>query len=166
MAICGLSLHLGIRAIKDYWRVKTESVNSNPKQFYSIFKPFLDSKSSTVDNTRIILEMEGNMIKDQTEVANHFAEHFAKVANDIGDSRMLSLSEEDLNDHPSVKDIENRKRVVNGPTFEFHMFSETEVAKSLANLNPSKTAGHDRISPRILRTASTEQKLSSKSYRP
>jgi len=69
---------------------------------------------------------------------------------------MLSLSEEELNDHPSVKDIESRKRVANSPKFEFHMFSETEVAKSLANLNPSKTAGHDRISPRILLTASTQ----------
>ena len=84
----------------------------------------MDSKSPTVDNTQIILEMEGNMIEDQTEVANHFAEHFAKVANDIGDSRMLSLSEEELNDHPSVKDIESRKRVVNGPTFEFHIINK------------------------------------------
>ena len=34
------------------------------------------------------------------------------------------LSEEELNDHPSVKDIESRKRVVNGPTFEFHIINK------------------------------------------
>lgn len=49
------------------------------------------------------------------------------MANGIGDSRILSLTEGELEDHKSVMDIPSRKRIINGPTFEFRMLKESEV---------------------------------------
>ena len=67
------------------------------------------------------------------------------MANRIGDSRILSLTEEELEDDKRVMDIRSRKRIINGPTFEFCMLTESEVKESLAALNPNKSAGYDKI---------------------
>jgi hypothetical protein len=145
------------KAIKDYWSVTTESVNTNPREFYKVFKPFLDSKSSPVDDTQIQLENGENLIKNQTEVANVFAaDLFAKIACDIGDQRIFSSSEGELENHNSVQDIRTNNRIVNGPQFHFSKLKENEVEKSLALLKADKSAGHDGISPKLLSIASKE----------
>jgi len=144
------------KAIKNYWSVTTENMNTNPRDFYKVFKPFLDSKSRHIDDTQIQLENGNNLIKNQTEVANLFADHFAKIACDIGDQKMFSLTEDELENHSSVLDIRNNKRIVNGPQFQFSKLKESEVEKSLALLKVNKSAGHDGISPKLLQIASKE----------
>ena len=63
-------------------------------------------------------------------------------------SRILSLTEADkLEDHKRLKDIWSKKRIVNGPAFEFCML---KVVESLAALNPNKSAGYDKIFPKLL----------------
>jgi len=116
----------------------------------------LDSKSSATDDTQINLEVHGQDIKSQTEVANLCVDYFANVANCVADSRILFLTEEELEDPKSVMDTRSRKRIVNGPTFQFRMLKESEVKESLAALNPNKSTGHDKISPKLLRRASNE----------
>ena len=41
------------RAIKGYWKTKTDSSGSNPRDFFKVFKPFLDSKARGNDNNVI-----------------------------------------------------------------------------------------------------------------
>ena len=69
-------------------------------------------------------------------------------------SRILSLTEADkLENHKRLKDIWSKKRIVNGPAFEFCML---KVVESLAALNPNKSAGYDKISPKLLLVARDE----------
>ena len=71
------------------------------------------------------------------------------MANGIGTrSRILSLTEADkLEDHKRLKDIRSKKRIVNGPAFEFCMLNK--VVESLAALDPNTSAGYDKISPKL-----------------
>ena len=69
-------------------------------------------------------------------------------------SRILSVTEADkLENHKRLKDIWSKKRIVNGPAFEFCML---KVVESLAALNPNKSAGYDKISPKLLLVARDE----------
>ena len=52
------------RSLKHYWKVKTEGMNRNPREFYKVFKPFLDSRTKALDDSVITLENKGNEIKD------------------------------------------------------------------------------------------------------
>ncbi|KAK3744231.1 hypothetical protein QZH41_004610 [Actinostola sp. cb2023] len=149
-----LATKLRRKAIKEYWKEKTEDLSNNPRAFYKVFKPFIDTKSQGTDNGVINLEVNGNILKDQTEVANNFANYFATVANDIGDTQTLSLSKEQLKDHTSVHVIKDKTRIVNGPQFEFSQFNVAEVAKVLKAVNPKKSMGHDLIPPQVLKMSS------------
>ena len=37
------------RAIKEYWSKKAEDLKTNPKNFYSVFKPFLTQSRKSVE---------------------------------------------------------------------------------------------------------------------
>ena len=76
------------RAIKEYWREKADDLKTNPKNFYSVFKPFLHSKSKKCEKTLLNLDIEGVIERDQRKIAEHFAKYFSSVANDIGDTRL------------------------------------------------------------------------------
>ena len=56
------------------------------------------------------------------------------MANGIGDSKILSLTEQEQVYHKRVMDIRNRQRVVDGPTFEFRMLKDSEMKESLLQL--------------------------------
>lgn len=112
----------------------------------------MDSKSSATDDTQINLEVDGQDIKNQTEVANLCVDYFANVANYVAVSRILFLTEEELEDPKSVMDTRSRKRIVNGPTFQLR-----ERGKRIScSSKPNKSTGHDKISPKLLRRASNE----------
>lgn len=90
------------RAIKEYWSKKADDLKTNPKNFYSVFKPFLHSKSKKCENVLFNLDIEGVIERDQRKIAEHFAKYFSSVANVIGDTRLLGLSEDQLHHHESV----------------------------------------------------------------
>ena len=90
------------RAIKEYWSKKADDLKTNPKNFYSVFKPFLHSKSKKCENVLFNLDIEGVIERDQRKITEHFAKYFSSVANVIGDTRLLGLSEDQLHHHESV----------------------------------------------------------------
>ena len=89
-------------AIKEYWRKKTEDLKNNPKAFFKTFKPFLSTKGCT-ERENIHLNVNGNVIKDQTQVAEVLVEHFATLADGIGGAAAERNSMEDFKDHPVFK---------------------------------------------------------------
>ena len=93
-------------------------------------------------------------MKDQTQVANTFANYFSSIASEIGDARTLQLTKDQLKDHPGVQVIENHKNVVNGPQFEFAEITKAEVVEVLRDVNPRKSMGHDMIPPKVLNMTS------------
>ena len=51
------------RAIKEYWKTKTESSGSNPRDFFKkVFKPFLDSKARGTDDNVINPDFNDSII--------------------------------------------------------------------------------------------------------
>ena len=113
-----------------------------------MFKPFLDSKAWGTDNNVINLDFNDSITQDQTKVANCLVDYFTTVANDIGDPHMLSLMEEELNDHNSVQNI-RKVATTNGVQFKFRNLNVEEVTRALETLNPNKSIGHDKIPPRV-----------------
>ena len=84
-------------------------------------------------------------------VADCFVEYFTGIAQGIGDSELLALTEEQLHDCKSIQDICNSVRIVNGPEFSFNKVSQTEVQSALVNLNVNKSCGHDGLSNKVLK---------------
>ena len=54
------------RAIKEYWKTKTGSSGSNPRDFFKAFRPFLDFKAQGTDNNVINLDFNDSIIQNQT----------------------------------------------------------------------------------------------------
>ena len=133
------------KAMKEYWKRKAEDFRTKPREFYKAFKPFLDTKIRGTDSRFINLEVNGIYERNQATVANHFASYFSSVAMDIGDPNLLTSTEEQLEDHPSVQAISQQ--------FKFRTLGIADVSEVLGSINPSKSTGCDNIPPRILRIA-------------
>ena len=140
------------RAIKEYWKTKTNSTGSNPRDFFKVFKPFVDSKVQETDNNVINLYFNGSITQDQTTVVNCLVDYFTTEANGIGDRHMLSLTEEELKDHNSVQII-HKVATTNGVQFKFRNFNVKEVDRAMKTSYANKSIGHDKISPRVLKLA-------------
>ena len=85
-----------LRAIKEYWSGKADDLKTNPKNFYSVFKPFLHSKSKKCENILLNLDIDGVFERHQRKITKHFAKYFSSVANEIGDTRLLGMTEDQL----------------------------------------------------------------------
>ena len=147
------------RAIKKYWNKKAEDLRNNPKNFYSVFKPFLHSKSKKCENGLFNLTIDGAIERDQRKIAEHFAKYFSSVANNIGDTRVLAMSEEQLYHHESVHSIHQNcssRSSDNSSQFKFQALKPKEIEFALSNLDPNKSTGHDQIPAKILRLSSKE----------
>lgn len=134
-------------------------MKTNPKNFYNVFKPFLHSKSKKCENTLLTHDIDGVIERDQCKIAGHFAKYFSSVPNDIGDTRLLGMSEDQLYYHESVHTITqscNRRPSDDTPQFKFHVLEPKEIAVTLSNLDSNKSTGHDLIPTKILKTASRE----------
>lgn len=132
---------------------------TNSKNFCSVFKPFLHSKSKKFENVPFNLDIEVVIERDQRKIAEHFAKYFSSVANDIGDTRLLGLSKDQVYHHKSVHTITqsyNRRSSGDYSQFNFHMFQAKEIAAAFSNLDFTKSTGHDLISPKILKIANRE----------
>lgn len=127
---------------------------SQTRQFYKVFKPFLDSKAQSIDDNAIILENNDNDIRDQTMVSNCFVEYFTDIAQGIGDPNLLDLSEEQLYEGKRVQQIRSNKRIVNGSDFSFSKVSETDVKCALGSLKVNKRCDHDGLPNKILKLTS------------
>ena len=84
---------------------------------------------------------------------------FLTVANDIGDTRLLGMSEVQLYYQESVYTITqscNRRPSDDTSQFKFHVLEPKEIEVALSNLDSNKSTGHDLIPPKILKSASRE----------
>ena len=78
-------------------------MNLMAKKTSGIVQPFLHSKSKKCENTLLTLDIDGVIEQDQCKIADHFAKYFCSVANNIGDTRLLGMSEDQLYYHGSVQ---------------------------------------------------------------
>ena len=135
------------KAIKAYWLQKSEEIKTRPNEFYNTFRPFISSK--TKESNSICLQSEGGEIdKDPTALAERLASYFKTAAESIGGDHVSSLTESDLENHSSVRAINDTFK---DTLFDFQTFSKEEVQDALEKINPKKSCGWDpRVSPKQL----------------
>ena len=135
-------------AVRQYWKKKTSDLKENPGTFFETFKPFLGSKKGVL-GTDINLKVDGKTISSQETVAEILAGHFATIASDIGDVNLRNSSENDLNNHPSVLQIQMAS--ISEPMIESYPFNQAQVRKALESLNTRKASGYDNMPARVLK---------------
>ena len=76
------------------------------------------------------------------------------MADDIGGSNTLSLTEDDFSNHPSVVNIANKLTCTD--KLSFCRITKAETVKALEGLNPTKSMGWDMVPPKLLRLGAKE----------
>ena len=82
--------------IKEHCRKKADDLKENPRDFFKTFRPFL-STTGHKGEIEIHLKTDGDVIeKDQSRVADLFADYFAMIADGIGGEKSKLDSPEDF----------------------------------------------------------------------
>lgn len=91
-------------------------MKSKPHDFFDTFRPFLNNK--TKDDHQIFLKNkdEDAIIDDQKQVAEALANYFSTIASDIGGNHVISLTENECNNHSSIEMI---KTIYKNSSFQF-----------------------------------------------
>ena len=85
------------KAIRRYWKERSDELRTNPRTFFKTFRPFLRDKGC--GEAAIHLIEGNNIVQDQYEVTELFVTYFATIADSIG----IGLNTTPDADHPSVK---------------------------------------------------------------
>jgi len=109
-------------------------------------------KDKSKDNTDISLKVGDNIVQDQHEVANVFANYFATIADNIGNIPVNTGSNASTN-HANVKKIKDKW---SDNIFSFRKITHDEVLKALNQVNPHKAMGYDLVPPGALKIAADE----------
>ena len=90
-----------------------------------------------------------SLLRSQFEVAEQLANYFTTAAASIASDNVISITEENHDNHGSVKNI---REVCQGTQFEFNSVNKDEMQKTLENNNPNKSCGWDpRAPPKLLK---------------
>ena len=80
-------------------------------------------------------KQEDGIIEDQRQVAETLANYFSTIASDIGGGHVISLTENEFNNHSSVQMIET---IYSNSSFQFKHINTEDVQDWFENLNPRK----------------------------
>ena len=141
-------------AIKDYWKKKAEDLQTNPRDFFNTFKPFLSTKDCS-RNTEFQLNVNGTVVKDQKQVAEVLVDHFATIADGIGGNSAQLKSIDDFKVHPSIQLIEQQsKNWTLNP--DVKPVTQGQVHAVLKSLNTNKATGCDGIPAKAMQIGAEE----------
>ena len=84
-----------------------------------------------------------------TLCADVLADHFATIASNIRDVKLRNSSETDLNDHPSVLQIQMANS--SEPMIKSNPVCQVQVKNALESLNKRKASGCDNLLARVLK---------------
>jgi len=136
------------------------NLNSNPKQFYNTFNPFLNHKKDACAGNNITLNINGNLETNQEIAAEHFAGYFSTIANNIGGREILNLKEDNFSAHVCIQSIKETLSGSDTPPFTFSSVQLAELIKEMGGLSANKAPGHDDLPPKLLKMIFKEIALS------
>ena len=114
----------------------------------------MQSKKPRQSNDISLLEENGALIKDKTEIANIFKIYFIHIADAAAE-----INEEDVgtdcNSHPSIQSISTNLSSNIITNFDFELTNSKQVEKFLLQRNTRKSCGHDLIPPRLLKESTS-----------
>ena len=128
------------KSLKSYC-IQASAECIHPGEFWKKFQPLLPSKC--VNRQSINLLEDGQLLTDETKVANTFNDYFIDCAS----AQIPNLHESSLSSHPSTVEIQRRHSHL---SVSFYPVKEAYILKLLESLKPNKATGPDRISPRVL----------------
>ena len=143
---------LNFKTKRNFYRnLKPENLDMN-KYFWKTFKVFLSDKDKSSE--KLILVEDNNIITDDDELAKIFNYYFSNLATSLDikswpNPETLDLNEDPVSyairkyaNHPSINKIRSQPTSISN-TFEFHPFSQDEVAKEIKKLDSSKRSSGD-----------------------
>ena len=99
---------------------------------------------------KITLNINGELETNQGTVAEHFADYFSTMANNIGGTDILNLKEENSSAHICIQNIKETLSGSDRPPFTFSNVQPAEVIKEMESLNANQASGHDGLPLRLL----------------
>ena len=145
-------------SVKTYFKNKCESCHGNSKQFFKTVKPFLCKNSNSGSGNKILLNENGRIVSDASEVAEIFNAFYGSIAgypvncddglNDI--SLTDAIKKHCL--HESVINIKLHMGVQT-TSFDFHEISMHSILEKIKSLKTGKSPGYDGIQVKFLKLA-------------
>ena len=152
------------KAIKSYFEPNTKSGDVSNKLFWKTIRPFLSNKG-THDNHDIILEENGDLIKDKENISDILSDFYIDIVEKTTGKKPLILNsastdsaDEEIDiinckydNHQSIRKI--KENVSPFSQFSLHYATEDTILRILLSLNTSKGAGYDTLPPKTIKLA-------------
>ena len=152
------------KSYKSYFEQNTKSGDVSNKLFWKTIRPFLSGKG-THDNHNIILEENGDLIKDKENISDILNDFYINIVEKTTGKKPLILNsaftvsaDEEIDiinrkydNHPSIRKIKDNV----SPFSQFSLSYATEdtILRILLSLDISKGAGYDTLPPKIIKLA-------------
>ena len=111
-------------------------MKSKPHDVFNTFRPFLNNNTEDANPIFLKNKHEDGIIEDQRQVAETLVNYFCTIASDIGGNHVISLPENEFNNHSSVQMIET---IYSNSSSQFKHINTKDVQDLLENLNPRKS---------------------------
>ena len=136
------------KALTAYWYKKSEEMKSKPHDFFDTFGPFLNNKTKDANPIFLKNKHEDGIIEDQRHVAETLANYFSTIASDIGGNHVISLTENEFNNHSSVQMIET---IYSNSSFQFKHINTKEDSGFQTNLVRRKSCSDTGLMPKLMK---------------
>lgn len=123
-------------------------MKSKPHDFFDSFRPFLNNKTRDANPIYLKNKHADDIIENQKQVAETLANYFSTTASDIGGNHVISLTENEFNNHSSVQMIET---IYNNSSFQFKHVNTKDAQESFENLNPRKSCNDTGLMPKLMK---------------
>ena len=158
-----LCVKLSRKAKRDFYNQIDISAVTDKKKFWKTVKPFISDKSSS--KSRITLIEEGEIVSNESEVAETFNNYFVTITDSLGiiENENIILASEVISDpidqivlkfsrHPSIRRIRSLNE--NNGCFSFEKVSIESIKNGISELNPSQATPCKSIPPKLLKSES------------
>ena len=151
-------------AIKSYFEQNKKSGDVSNELFWKTIRPFLSSKG-THDNHDIILDENGDLIKDKENISDILNDLYINIVEKTTGKKPLILNsaftvsaDEEIDiinrkydNHPSIR--KSKENVSPFSQFSLSYATEDTILRILLSLDISKGAGYDTLPPKIIKLA-------------
>ena len=140
-------VHMIRSAKRVFYRNAMKSNLDNLKNLWRIIRNISPAKCSNLPGH---LSVNGNIVSDNTEIANQFNDHFANITSsvDLGDARLYPNSD-------YISEFVASKLPSSAPLFTIPPISEQDVESSLSRLKSNKAVGLDGVDGYFLKIAAS-----------
>ena len=123
-------------------------MKSKPHDFFDTFRPFLNNKAKDANPIFLKNKHEDGIIEEQKQVVEILANYFSTIVSDIGGNHVISLTENEFNNHSSVQMIET---IYSKSSFQFKPIDIKYVQNLFENLNPRKSCSDTGLMPKLVK---------------